>query len=60
MVITMKYNVKRCPSEYCVNECRNRECSVNMKNKAKGEIPTPKPFCGTVHCKGYIRPGETV
>ena len=55
----MRYNVRRRDGEYCLNECRNKECPVNMKNAPKGEMVSLKSFCGTVHCKNYIRPGET-
>ena len=52
----MSRKIIRRPGEYCTNECRNKECLVNLKNKPKGEWPTIKAFCGSVYCKGYIRP----
>lgn len=42
---------------YCTNECRNKACPVNYKNKKKGEvIRDVKGFCGTKICRGYQRP----
>lgn len=42
---------------YCGNECKNRTCPVNKKNKKKGEVPSGfKAYCGTKISKGYIRP----
>ena len=53
----MSRKIVRRPGEYCTNECRNKECPVNLKNKPKQELfPTFKSFCGSQYCKGYIRP----
>ena len=41
---------------YCCNECRNKECPVNYKNRKKGEPFRVKAYCGTKVCKGYKRP----
>lgn len=42
---------------YCCNECRNKECPVNYRNRKKGETFTDvKAYCGTKICKGYKRP----
>lgn len=40
---------------YCTNECKNKECSKNYKNKKKGEAFEFKAYCGTKYCKGYKR-----
>lgn len=41
---------------YCCNECRNKECPVNYKNRQKGEPFFLKAYCGTEKRKGYKRP----
>ena len=41
---------------YCTNECKNKECPKNYKNRRKGEPPLFKAYCGTKYCKGYKRP----
>lgn len=42
---------------YCCNECKNKTCPVNYKNKKKGEIiSSVKAYCGTKICKGYKKP----
>lgn len=41
---------------YCTNECKNKSCSVNYKNRKKGEPLFLKAYCGSKKCKGYIRP----
>ena len=42
---------------YCCNECKNRDCPYNYKNRKKGELLREiKALCGTKLCKGYKRP----
>lgn len=42
--------------KYCTNECKNKKCPVNYKNRKKNESLDFKAYCGTKKCKGYVRP----
>lgn len=46
-------NTMRYTGEYCIYECGNLKCRVNLKNCKKGERFIVKMFIGSEHCRGY-------